>query len=43
MGVQEREFDPDGEVMTMRISIPGKPEVTSTRVYKRIEIPEIQD
>merc|ERR1712142_1370495 len=39
---KEREFDADGEVMTMRISIPGKPEVTSTRVYKRIEIPDIQ-
>merc|ERR1712142_428887 len=39
---EEREFDADGEVMTMRISIPGKPEVTSTRVYKRIEIPDIQ-
>jgi len=31
-----REFSEDGETMTMTLSIPGKPEVTCVRVYKRL-------
>lgn len=31
-----REFSEDGQIMTMTISIPSKPEVTCVRIYKRL-------
>jgi len=38
-----REFSEDGTTMTMTLSVPGVPEVTCVRVYKRLVPPEQQD